>query len=240
MIPEASRWEELKLNWPYLLTLTPLLSEWARGRGLVGGWGRFALDVFLSLLTLVMVMVIQAQRRALQETSITDKLTGLFNSRHLRAELDRQTLLAQRVHSPLSMIFIDMDDFKTFNDRYGHAVGDQLLRRFAQQLLQAVREHVDLCFRFGGDEFVILCPHTRIEEAMGVAERAFQSPVELPEIQGEKVALSLSVTQLREAESPRQFLERADRVLYRAKKGGKNRICLEEAQRELPTTSIGR
>lgn len=230
MIPEASRWDELKQNWPYLLTLTPLLAEWARGRGLAGGWGRLALDTFLSLLTLVMVIVIQAQRRALQESSITDKLTGLFNSRHLRAELDRQTALAQRVHSPLSMIFIDMDDFKSFNDRYGHAVGDQLLRRFAQQLLLAVRQHVDLCFRFGGDEFLILCPHTRIDEAMGVAQRAFQSPVELPEIKGEKVALSLSVTELREGEGPREFLERADNVLYRAKQSGKNRICLDDSR----------
>ena len=228
MIPEASRWDEFKQNWPYLLTLTPLLAEWARGRGLVGGWERFAMDTFLSLLTLAMVIVIQAQRRALQESSITDKLTGLFNSRHLRAELDRQTALAQRVHSPLSIIFIDMDDFKSFNDRYGHSVGDQLLRRFAQQLLEAVRQHVDLCFRFGGDEFLILCPHTRIEEALRVAQRAFQSPVEVPEIRGEKVALSLSVAQLREDESPREFLERADRVLYRAKRGGKNRICVEE------------
>jgi len=234
MIPEASRWEELRSNWPYLLTLTPLLAEWARDRWLEGGWGRLALDTLVSLLTLAMVIVIQAQRRALQESSITDKLTGFFNSRHLRAELDRQIALAQRVHSPLSMIFIDMDDFKSFNDRYGHAMGDQLLRRFAQELLGAVREHVDLCFRFGGDEFLILCPHTNIDEALIVARRAFQSPVALPEIEGEKISLSLSVAQLREGEGPREFLERADRMLYRAKKSGKNRISIEEPRVSAP------
>jgi len=228
MLPESSRWDELKSNWPYLLTLAPLLAEWGQPRWYAGSWVGPVLGTALSLMTLALVAIIQAQRRRLEEASITDKLTGLYNSRHLRAELDRQAALAQRIHSPLSMIFLDVDEFKSFNDLYGHLTGDRFLRRVAQSLLHVVRQHVDLCFRYGGDEFLVLCPQTRIEEAAEIAKRVAQMRLEPSRRPGEAVTLSMSVTQLGEGESPRAFLQRADRALYQAKHSGKNRMSFAE------------
>jgi len=228
MLPESSRWDELKSNWPYLLTLAPLLAQWGRTRQLEDGWIGPGVGTALSVMTLALVAVIQAQRRKLEEASITDKLTGLFNSRHLRTELDRQVALAQRVHSPLSMIFLDVDEFKSFNDLYGHLTGDRFLRRVAQSLLHVVRQHVDLCFRYGGDEFLVLCPQTRLEEASEIAKRIAQMRLEPSRRPGEAVTLSMSITQLGEAESPRAFLQRADRALYQAKHSGKNRMSFAE------------
>lgn len=224
MIPEYSRWDELKSNWPYLLTLAPPALEWGRMRDYASGWVDAGLETLVGLLTLSLIIVIQKQRRDLEESSITDKLTGLFNSRHLRTELDRQVSLTKRIRSPLSMIFLDLDEFKSINDRYGHAVGDMILRRVAQSLLGAVRQHVDLCFRFGGDEFLILCPHTHIDEAARIAARIIEAQNDLQGLNNEKLTLSLSVSALREEESPRMFLERADRAQYQAKRNGKNRM----------------
>ena len=228
MLPECSRLKEFKAQWPYLLVLPPLLAEWGRLRGLAEGWLGLGTETFMVLLTLAMIVIIQRQRRRLEEASITDKLTGLFNSRHLRAELDRQVALAQRVGSPLSMIFMDLDRFKAFNDRYGHALGNQLLRRFARALLAAVREHVDLCFRFGGDEFLVLCPHTQVAEAAGIAERVLGVQIGLPGCREEQVTLSVAVTELKEEETSLQFLQRADGVLYRIKRSGRARMSLGE------------
>lgn len=221
---ERSGWEELKSQWPYLLTLAPLAAEWSQTHGLNRGWPGVLIQTVLSLTTLALVVVIQAQRRALSESAITDRLTGLYNSRHLRAELDRQTAFSRRVGAPLSLIFLDVDDFKAVNDRHGHAAGDRVLRLIGQFLEGMVRQHVDLCFRFGGDEFLILCPHTTLAEAGAIADRISETPLKMPELGGELLTLSLSVVEFRAEESPRDLLERADRALYRAKQGGKNRV----------------
>ena len=224
MIAETSRWDELKAHWPYLLVLPPLLAEWLKARGGGGNWLGLAADSLVVLTTLAMVVVIQAQRRSLEEASITDRLTGLFNSRHLRGELDRQVALAHRARSPLTMIFMDLDRFKGINDRYGHEVGDRLLRKAAQALLAEVRQHVDLCFRFGGDEFLVLCPQTTLAEASAVAERILRARVSSEEAGGEPVTMSLGVVELRRGESAREFLRRADLALYRVKQAGRNAI----------------
>lgn len=221
---ERSSWEELKSQWPYLLTLAPLLAEWTQTHGLAAGWAGVAIQTVISLSTLAMVMVIQAQRRALSESAVTDRLTGLYNSRHLRVELDRQTAFAQRVGMPLSVIFLDVDDFKKVNDRRGHAAGDRVLRLLGRYLESMVRQHVDMCFRFGGDEFLILCPHTDLADAGAIADRICAAPIVVPELGDERVTLSMSVIEFRSGETPRELLERADRALYRAKQEGKNRV----------------
>ncbi len=224
MKAETSRWEELKSHWPYLLVLAPLSAEWLKARGDGGSWLGLAADSLVVVITLTMVVVIQTQRRRLEEASITDRLTGLFNSRHLRGELDRQVALAQRAGSPLAMIFMDLDRFKGVNDRYGHEVGDRLLRKAAQSLLAEVRQHVDLCFRFGGDEFLVLCPQTGLADAAAVAERILRARVSSEEAGHEPVTMSLGVVELKAGESAREFLRRADRALYSVKKGGRNAI----------------
>jgi diguanylate cyclase (GGDEF)-like protein len=223
MIAETSRWEQLKAHWPYLLVLAPLADEWLKSRG-GATWLTLTADSVVVLTTLVMVAVIQAQRRRLEEASITDRLTGLFNSRHLRGELDRQVALAHRTRSPLSMIFMDLDRFKEVNDRWGHEVGDRLLRQAAQALLAETRAHVDLCFRFGGDEFLVLCPQTARSDAAAIAERVLRARVASEEAGGEPVTMSLGVVELRRGETPREFLRRADAALYRVKQGGRNAI----------------
>ena len=226
MIAESSRIAQLWSNWPYLLVLTPLLAAWVKEKG-HGGWVSLATNILISAMTLVMVFIIQRQKDRLEELSITDRLTGLFNSMHLRDELAHQVALAHRLSSPLSLIFMDVDDFKSVNDRHGHDVGNRVLRQFAQSLLVAVRQDMDLCFRFGGDEFLVLCPHTELAAARKIAERIFTMPLQLKELGNQKITLSMGLIQLNARESSTDFAKRADRVMYAAKQSGKNKIGLE-------------
>jgi len=106
--------------------------------------------------------------KKIQELTITDDLTGLYNSRHLHARLDEELARARRFKSPVSMIFIDLDYFKNVNDQYGHLFGSKVLKEVATLLRQSIRA-IDMAFRYGGDEFIILMPKTGKKNARLVA-----------------------------------------------------------------------
>jgi diguanylate cyclase (GGDEF)-like protein/PAS domain S-box-containing protein len=146
-----------------------------------------------------------------------DALTGLGNRRAFDDALARLMLFSTRQRCPLSMLFLDVDGFKTFNDRHGHPAGDAVLRQVAEVLRRSVREHVDEIYRYGGDEFVVLLPATNRNEAKAAAER-------VAEVFGEQgledIGLSIGLAVLGPDETARAFLERADRALYRAKAAG--------------------
>ena len=108
--------------------------------------------------------------RELRRLSVTDSLTGLYNQRFFYATLRREIEAAARYGTPLSLLMADIDFFKAYNDRFGHLAGDKALRRFAETLGSCVRA-MDLCCRYGGEEFAILLPHATMNEALGVAER---------------------------------------------------------------------
>lgn len=171
----------------------------------------------------------------LEKLAMLDGLTDMPNRRYMEEQLERECRRCSREHLPVSLVFMDIDDFKPFNDNYGHGAGDDCLRRVARALESAVRRPGDVVARYGGEEFVAILPNTDGPGALDVAEQ-FRMSVEALSIphehstSGTVVTLSLGVATARtdSAEAtpcdPSQLLKRGDEALYRAKKAGKNRV----------------
>jgi len=179
---------------------------------------------------------LDAANARLTRLSDTDALTGLANRRHLDRRLEQEWARAVRHGLPLSLLLVDVDHFKRYNDRHGHVDGDDCLRRVSALLLQAARRAGDLVARYGGEEFALLLPHTDAHEALAHARRcqlAFDaeaiahgdSPV------AAHVTCSIGVATLAsgaEYDSPRAFLLAADAALYRAKQRGRRQVVAAE------------
>ena len=173
------------------------------------------------------------QHRAVTTQAVTDGLTGLFNRRHVQAALESEQRRAQRYGHPLSVIMLDIDTFKSYNDTYGHTQGDVLIKMVASLLRASVRG-VDIVGRYGGEEFIILMPETTKEEAGYTAERlrhavasaTFPGFADDPEMVVLKT-ISLGVATLPEdAADTEMLVTLADQALYQAKRGGRNRAVL--------------
>lgn len=174
----------------------------------------------------------------LEHESITDPLTGLFNRRHMDRRLDEEVARSRRYGQPLSVVMLDIDEFKGINDRLGHLAGDYILQSIALRLQQNLRR-VDLAARFGGEEFVIITPHTDLDSALQLAEKLrgeiAQTPIGLkghehvPPCAPDElyVTVSVGVASLDLEPDSRDdadfLIQRADDALYRAKAGGRNR-----------------
>jgi two-component system cell cycle response regulator len=165
----------------------------------------------------------------LEKWATTDPLTALFNRRHFfdltLRELDR----SNRLNSPLSFIMLDIDNFKQVNDQFGHLVGDLALVMLAKTLKQQLRS-VDLCCRYGGEEFVLCLPDTHIEGAREVAER-IRVAISLQSIPSNdartlSISISLGVAGNQQNQSVEDILKQADMALYKAKGNGRNQTCI--------------
>jgi len=178
---------------------------------------------------------IEALRSELEDArrdAETDALTGLSNRRAFDQRLAALAREAAASGQPLAMILIDIDHFKSVNDRFGHPVGDALLRRTASTLNATLREH-GRAARFGGEEFAVLLPGLRVAEALAVAE-ALRHAVEgqslalrTTGIKLGDVTVSLGLAMLRPGDDELRLTERADAALYRAKQEGRNRCCVD-------------
>ena len=169
-----------------------------------------------------------------RQASLTDGLTGLFNRRYFEDTLERAVLQAERYHRSLSLLMMDVDDFKQFNDAHGHQAGDEVLERLADLMRTSARQ-TDAPCRYGGEEFVLLMPETALEEASGVAERLrteFGSAVPGEAGAPEGTTISIGVAERVSGEEPGELVRRADAALYRAKSLGKNRV--ERAETTAP------
>jgi diguanylate cyclase (GGDEF)-like protein len=165
--------------------------------------------------------------RAVEQQAITDHLTGLANRRRFSESLSLEVSRAERFGGTLSLVLADLDDFKRVNDLYGHQVGDEVLRRFAELMLESVREF-DLAVRHGGEEFAVLLPETDLDGGVRLAERLAEAlrGSRFTSRSGEtfSVTSSFGVSAYPGSASAEQLMLAADRALYRAKKEGKNRI----------------
>ena len=173
----------------------------------------------------------------LRKLSTTDGLTTLYNRRFLDEAITTEFHRALRTRSPLSVILLDIDHFKRFNDTHGHARGDQVLRAVAQAMRSALRKY-DLPCRYGGEEFLAILPNTDPQGAFAVAER-IRTSIEQMSIDGHKVTASLGVATfpVLAVETPEELIGQADEALYRAKASGRNRIVVSPpAQDETGTT----
>ncbi len=167
----------------------------------------------------------------LKRLSITDGLTKLYNSRYfynqIRAEIDRTS----RYQRPLSLLLLDIDQFKEYNDSYGHLEGDKVLVGLGQVIKSCLRK-MDSAYRYGGEEFTVILPETEGDEAATVAER-IRSAVEegkyLPAGHNSSVTITISigVTEYVPQEKVAVFVQRADKAMYLSKQSGRNRVsCL--------------
>lgn len=162
----------------------------------------------------------------LKRRSTTDHLTGLANRGAFEEHLRRHQALAVRHERPLSLILLDLDRFKQINDRFGHPVGDEVLRDVAEVLRDTARGE-DLAGRLGGDELGVILPETTNDGAVAIATRileALHQKTVRPDRSDDPIRASLGVATLRPDESVDQIWERTDRALYRAKTDGRDRI----------------
>ncbi len=163
------------------------------------------------------------------DLAIRDGLTGLFNRRYAEERLDKEFVRATRHARELSVLFMDLDHFKFFNDMYGHQVGDEILEILAGIMTQAVRES-DTLARWGGEEFIVICPETNQEDAGILAQRIRKSVAGHPFPNAAQqplgiVSLSIGVASRSNAtESPEKLLRFADEAVYVAKDNGRNRV----------------
>ena len=180
---------------------------------------------------------IERLQAELREQAIRDPLTGLFNRRYLQSTLEREWARCQREQVPLCVMLLDIDHFKQVNDRYGHGVGDQVLVRFGQLLLEKSRRE-DLACRYGGEEFLLLLPGMGANVAYQRAQAWRQAFAALEiSVNGARLNLSLSVgvaVAPDHANEPDLLIHQADMALYAAKAQGRNRVVLAEAGRTHP------
>lgn len=170
--------------------------------------------------------------RELEYLSTRDPLTNLYNRRSFDEKLKEEAYRADRQGYPLFLALVDVDRFKEYNDSYGHQAGDEVLRCVGTLLCQNLRENVDSAFRFGGDEFAVILPQTEQEEAQLITKRIHQNYNQLCA----KGTTSLSIGLARFFRCPEQsrqqdlqkLVNRADKALYRAKDGGRNRIVIDK------------
>jgi len=168
----------------------------------------------------------ESEKRYL-ELSITDGLTKLYNTRHCYNILESEVARSNRFKHPLTLLMMDIDNFKRFNDTYGHMEGDQVLTRFADAIRRCIRK-VDYACRYGGEEFIAILPETIADQGVRVAERIrneFKHEVFTPKASvTEQVTVSIGVAQLTPPEESADFIKRADKRLYKAKEQGKDRV----------------
>lgn len=176
---------------------------------------------------------IQQLQAQLQEQAHRDPLTGLYNRRYLESTIERELARCRREGQALTLMMLDVDHFKGINDRHGHAVGDEVLRRMGQ-LLQTQARQDDVACRFGGEEFVLLLPSMGAATALERAEQLRQAfeQVEVPSPHGGTVRTTVSVgisTYPEHGQAFDELVQRADQALYAVKHNGRNGVRLSAA-----------
>ncbi|QTA79928.1 Two component system response regulator, GGDEF domain-containing [Desulfonema limicola] len=185
------------------------------------------------LLRLKRVLKERYLKEELRKLAITDDLTTLFNARHFYKQLKMEVDRSRRYKHILSLLLIDIDYFKSYNDTYGHLAGDKVLARIGQVIQSSLRR-MDSAYRYGGEEFTIILPDTGGEEAIKAAKRISSAinserfkPVPEKEIY---ITVSIGIAEYCAGEELEAFVKRADKAMYKSKEKGRNRITLFSEQ----------
>ena len=167
--------------------------------------------------------LLEEKNAELEQLSVTNQLTGLYNRNKLDAELEREMERSRRYGSRVSVVMLDVDWFKSINDRFGHQTGDVVLRDLSARIKERVRS-ADIAGRWGGEEFLVLCPETGLEGAAELAEALREDVEARCRVSGEPVTVSVGVVECRSGDSAEAIIRRVDDRLYEAKRRGKNRV----------------
>ena len=171
----------------------------------------------------------------LKQLTVTDDLTGIYNQRHFLEQLRREMERANRRNQRFSLCLFDLDKFKVYNDTYGHVAGDQILRSVGILVSKAIRARVDSAFRYGGDEFVLLLPDTRLSEAAVLVERLRKAIRK--EFDGE-ISISAGIVEYVQGMEQEEFIESADRLMYLAKRKGGDKVVVEMTKKAFPLLRV--
>jgi diguanylate cyclase (GGDEF)-like protein len=225
---------------PIIVGIAPavedVLAEWRR-RNLLAGVMTTLFGGAYVVVAWLFAFALRDKARAeaeLQRVAATDALTGLANRRAFDHRLEQEWRRAQREHTPLALLFMDIDHFKRFNDTYGHATGDEVLAVVAERILSGTRRAVDLAARYGGEEFAVILPNTTLQGAAKVAEK-IRKRVEAAGLAHEgsergQVTISIGCAACRPPdEGGSALLAAADAQLYAAKAAGRNRVMWQAA-----------
>jgi diguanylate cyclase (GGDEF)-like protein len=171
-----------------------------------------------------LVKELEEKNRELEVKAIHDQLTGLYNHGYMFERLSYCQQLSRRYTKPLTVIMFDLDHFKSVNDTWGHQVGDLVLQKVSQVIKETIRQ-VDLAGRYGGEEFMIICPETTLDQGVLLAER-IREGIAVTDMETEdlKVTISGGVAESQADESVELLVNRADSLLYKSKHSGRNKI----------------
>lgn len=200
-------------------------------------WQLFAIITPILLILLVVIFYnrklkqahqdLQKVNIALSVLSVTDHLTGIYNRQYLDQRLEEEISRVTRYPAPLSLVMMDLDHFKWVNDEYGHLIGDKILIQVTQEVQNNVRK-TDTFGRWGGEEFILICPETDLAQATTLSEKVRQAIED--EVYPEKIhqTISLGVAEYRPSEPVNDLINRADENMYQAKQQGRNQVVAGE------------
>jgi diguanylate cyclase (GGDEF)-like protein len=208
------------LRWLYLVAFMPTLTDLIEHGGLPDSPLGWLTELVGGMIVLALVHRVLMQYRNVLELARSDGLTGLLNRRVFDEIVQDECARAQRFGQALSLVYIDVDDFKQINDRLGHKEGDQVLRRLAAVIQCTIRSHIDRGFRLGGDEFALLLPGSDTAHARAVVGRIREAfEMSNPRSAGQaRRRISAGVVQLRPGEATTDLVQRADVEMYRQKR----------------------
>lgn len=205
-----------------------------------GSYSADDMDLLMTLASEAGVVIENAQLygRA-RERAHTDELTGLFNHRYFHERIDEEISRCSRFGDIFSLVFVDLDLFKAYNDIYGHLAGDDMLKQIGSYIKSSVRS-IDMAFRYGGDEFTVILPQASLEDAQKVAERIRKRIEVEMDSKGAPLTCSFGIASWpTDGVMREEILQAADAALYNAKQMGRNRICLASEVTPSETLAVG-
>lgn len=224
MIENGDSWIESLKKLPEIQRVVKLENKNGEDRVFTVNIHKYDNDEKYYVISLTDITELKQKSNLLEYQANHDQLTGLFNRQKFHNVITKEIRRSRRYTSALSLILFDIDNFKSINDTFGHAIGDEILKSVASFSAVNLRE-TDTIVRWGGEEFIALLPETSIETACNVAEK-LREGIEQLEFDSIKkpVTVSFGVSMLRDYDSESSFIDRADEALYAAKRNGKNKV----------------